>query len=728
MLSPLVATLGVVAVAMSVATSALVRWASHARTGLSAGAALFLLAMMAAMFGGAVLYFHDPGTASLVQGLWVASLVMSLSVLPLFFLFVRDARQRLATGTVAPLGRLAPYFAIAVALVLANELLMGWAFTLAAGGSLGAGGGLAGAGALLVGIVASPWFLFTMALEMALTAFLLRERLPDGLQVILYAQAAIMFLSPTALPGSLWRDVAIYGASAGMIALVVYLMEYLYRHRELNGLQARYTVRLLGVYALMMAGLFLWLRYGSVALFALSVVAEMVLYFEAVLGPERFRSGPPFAWLEHAHWAFALMLNVFLAELFMGALLDVAAEPGVYGPAFPARALSGPWPTALGHAVSNGFWFTALVTGSTWFLLMMGLEMGALVVLKLRESKSLENRIRLGLLLASYAGFAVFFPSLYYRMLWPGAPAGPAVPFLGWSMGIGSAQLAPTLFGAVFGTYLVTGVLATLFGRRAICSVFCTAPLMFQGTTIDAMKSFNRTAPVGRHYLSSRLSKTYAATTSVVMASLVVASVVSYLDAVGRLSLYVDGVDPTVFLFSLYFGVVWYVMFVAIPYAGTYNCVTMGWCYTGTIAQAFQRVGFYRLKVRDIEVCRACTTVDCARGCPVGLTDMPGHFRRTGEYRSSKCCGVGDCAEACPYGNLYLADVRHWIARRLGRPLAPRRGPRLPVVPAATGPKPAAAPTSPVTPPVGTQGARGGAGTRLHEATEVEPRAPAPSL
>jgi polyferredoxin len=120
-------------------------------------------------------------------------------------------------------------------------------------------------------------------------------------------------------------------------------------------------------------------------------------------------------------------------------------------------------------------------------------------------------------------------------------------------------------------------------------------------------------------------------------------------------------------------------MFVTIPYTGNYNCVTMGWCYTGTVAQLFQKVSFYKLKVRSKDVCKACTTLDCAKHCPVGLVDMPGHFRTKGEFRSTKCCGVGDCVEACPYGNLYVHDVRHWIRRRVGLPESPRGTP-LPMV------------------------------------------------
>ncbi|HEV2429177.1 MAG TPA: 4Fe-4S dicluster domain-containing protein, partial [Thermoplasmata archaeon] len=129
----------------------------------------------------------------------------------------------------------------------------------------------------------------------------------------------------------------------------------------------------------------------------------------------------------------------------------------------------------------------------------------------------------------------------------------------------------------------------------------------------------------------------------------------------------VAGADPAYFLYSFYFGVLWFVMFVTIPYTGTYNCVTMGWCHWGTFSQAFSRLGFFRLKVHSPKLCRECTTLDCAKACPVGLVDMPGHFRTTGTFRSSKCCGVGECAGACPYGNLYLSDVRHWIRAALGR-------------------------------------------------------------
>ncbi len=654
------------ALVMAVTTSYLIRWAAEARAVPRAAITVFLLVMMAAMLAGAAIYFAAPGRTSLVTGLWIAAAVMSISVFPLFWVLLRDAARTNAGGTTPPLGRPWLFLGSVATLVLANELLMGWTFSMANGVAFAAGSAADIAGDLAT-VVSSSWFLFTMSAEMALSAYLLRDRFDRPLLWIFGAQALLMFLSPPALADVGWQWTTLLLGSGAMIALFVYVMEFLYRHREFNAALARYFVRLLALYALMMAGLFVWLRYGEPSIFALAIVLEMVLFLDAIVTSEGFRSGPPFPWQLNPRWAFALLGWIFVAELFMGAFLDLRLFGGDWLALVPALPLDGAATTIAYNAFYNGFWFVALVTGSTWFLAMMGAEMGALVWFKFRETQKRELKARLALMMGSYTLAAVYFPSVYYETAFPHLPAGTAVPVLGWSMGIGSAPLAPSVFVVIFVSYLAVGVLALLFGRRVICSVFCTAPLMFQGTAIDSMKSFNRSSPIAHRFLGSRFSRAYSVSMGVTMGSLVVASFVSYLDQAGRLSITILGEDPTVFLFALYFSVLWYAMFVAIPYAGNYNCVTMGWCYTGAITAAFQSLGFYKLKVRDRQVCRDCTTVDCAKACPVGLVDMVGHFRTKGEFRSAKCCGVGDCVGACPYGNLYIHDVRHWIRERATR-------------------------------------------------------------
>ena len=672
------------AAGMAVSVAYLVKWASEARTPLKAGAVVFLLLMMVGMLIGGAVYYAHPSVASLVEGIWVASALMSLSVVVVFLSFLREARldsSRTSPPGAAP-GPRPMFIGSVVVLVLANELLMGWTFQAAAGQALGLSGANLGALVqLLAASVNSPWFLFTMSAEMVLTAVFLRKRLPLPVFVVLVSQSLIMLFSPPALAWASWTALSIYASSVAMIALFVYLMEHLYRHHQLGLAFSNYLLELLAVYGLMMAGLFFWLYYGDGTVFALSIVLEMVVFFAAVVWPEHLSAelAPP--WQLRPNWAFAVLALIFVAEVFMGAVLDVQLDPATYLGGFPVLPLSGTAPVILLNALSNGFWFLATVCASTWFLAMMGVEMGMLVVFKFRETRHLENRIRLVLMMGCYAAFAVFYPSLYFGLVLPNAPAPATVPVLGWPMGLGSYPVATVVFGAVLVTYAITGALSVLFGRRVVCSVFCTAPLMYQGTTIDAMKSFNRTGPVGRKYLSSRLSATYGITTGLVMGSLVVTSLLSYLDSTGALNVFVQGTDPAVFFFALYFSVLWYLMFVTIPYTGNYNCVTMGWCYTGTFAQAFQKIGFFKLKVRSKQVCKDCTTVDCAKGCPVALVDMPGHFRTKGEFRSSKCCGVGDCVEACPYDNLYISDVRHWVRARLGLPLKPARvSQRLPMV------------------------------------------------
>ncbi len=676
------------AAGMVAATAFLIRMCAQARTTPRAAGAVFLIVMMGAMLLGALIYLVDPGTPALIDALWVTSIAMSLGVVPVFVTFVRDAQLQMDSPSeyaARPFRPTTNFALLVIALVLASEFLMGAVFELASGVSLATlGAGPYGGISLIANVVQSPWFVFTMAGEMGLTVALLSRELPRPLVTMLAVQTVIMLLTPTALSNPLWQAVAIYGGSVGMIVIFVLGLEYVYRNREIPAPIASYFVRIFGVYGLMMAGLFLWIGYGLSEVFVLSILVEMVLYFGLVLRPHALATEERISWQLRPNWAFALLATIFVAEIFMGALLDQQIGLQFYGSNwFGSLGMLG-WTGTAGSvayaAFYNGFFFLAAVTASTWFLLMMGIEMGALVVFKLRETKSRETLARLYLMIGSYGAFIVFFPSIYYAAVFPGAPKPSTVPLLGWSMGIGTEALASSVFAVVVATYVLVAVLSMAFGRRWLCSVFCSAPLMYQGTAVDAMKSFNRTSPIGRKYLGNRFSTVYSVTLGVTMAALAGTSLLSYLDTTGVLSVSILGRDPTVFFFTLSFSVLWYVMFVTIPYVGNYSCVTMGWCYTGIIAQAFQKVGAFKLKVHDRQVCKDCTTLDCAKGCPVGLVNMVGYFRTKGEFRSTKCCGVGDCIEACPYNNLYIHDIRHVVGRAFGIEVAKKRPNRLPMV------------------------------------------------
>ncbi len=666
------AILSLLAALMAYTTAVLIRWAASARTASYAAAILFLFAMMAAMFAGALIYYLHPGPVSLAEGFWFAAILMSAFVFPLIYVLTREVRLRTATGAVPPDVPFRPssYVAGTIGLVLANEFLMGWVFSMAAGLSIPLN---LGAAPFLESVVVSPWFIFTMGGEMLLSAHFLRARIRPEVRLVLLFQGVLMILSPPALGSAAWSAVAVYAGSAAMIALVIYLLEFVARHREFSQGFATYALLLAGLYSFMMVGLYLWVAYGWLPLFALVLVLEMVLFFDALLGLERFSAGPPWAWSSSPRWIFGLLATVFVTEVFMGALLDLQVTGSAWLATVPALPLIGPPGAVLANLLANGFWWLATVTASAWFLVMMGIEMGALVYFKIRETRHRELRLRLWILVGVFASTTVLIPGFWSTI--PGAPALATIPFLGWTMGIGSGgALAASVILAVLGTYLTVAGLCFLFGRRALCSVLCgMAPLMYQGTLMDGMKSFNRSSSVGHKYLGSRFSAAFSITGAVALSAVLGVTVLSYLNSVGTLHVAIAGADPTVFLYNLNFGVVWYLLFVTVPFVGTYNCVTLGWCHWGMVGQAVsnRRVGLFRLKVKDREVCKACTTLDCARACPIGLVDMPGHFRTRGEFRSSKCCGVGDCIESCPYDNIYIHDVRHWIRARLGLP-APR--------------------------------------------------------
>jgi polyferredoxin len=291
----------------------------------------------------------------------------------------------------------------------------------------------------------------------------------------------------------------------------------------------------------------------------------------------------------------------------------------------------------------------------------MGAEMGALVVFKIRITREFETKIRLVMVIAAYFVYSIFLPSFLLSN-----PA--SIPFVGWSMGIGTAgAVAPIFLGAILGTYLITGVLSFLFGSRQTCSVFCTAALMYQGTFYDSMKEFNRTSAFGKKLLTSRMSSIYKVVASVAVTSMIIAAILSYLNSVGIISFTFFGTDIAYFLYVFYFNFLWYIIFISIPFVGTYGCVSTGMCHIGLFNQFISRFGLFRLKVKDPQVCMSCETKDCAKACPVGLTDLPGSFIKSGQFRSHKCIGVGDCVSACPYQNEYFYDVRGWLRERIGK-------------------------------------------------------------
>jgi polyferredoxin len=660
--------LWLVAGGMAVLTAWLLKRGSTMKTVTDAGIVLFLLAMMASMFVSSVVYLYDPTFVALFVLVALNMVAMSIGIIPIFMAFAKGDKQLDETRVGGRVSSRAIVIAAIVVLALISEAFMGWTFALISGA---ASTTTQSAFSALVYSMSTYWFIFTMAGEMAVTLYLVGRNFPPVFRLLVGVQIFVMLLTPTAIANSLWSYWTLWANGAVMIVAVVVMLEFLFRNRSPAAGASNYVLRLIGAYALMMAGLFLWLLDGDILLFVMSVVAEMAIYFNIVL-KEKSLVSPPFVnWQTKSVWAFGLLGGIFVAEFFMGGTFDILANGTSYFTTLPFVSLSGSVLTLLGASLYDFVVAVGSITASFWFLAMMGVEMGALVVFKIKYARESETKMRLVLMLAAYAIYAIWLPSFVFSADLQN------IPWVGWSMGIGTAgALSPGIpLLALIMTYVISGGLSFFFGSRNVCSVLCTAAPMYQGTTYDAMSSFNRTSTIGRHNLGSRAPDSFRVVSTLVWVSLLGSATLSYLTSVGVINVAFFGEDISYFFYAFYFSVLWYLIWILTPFVGTYGCVTTGMCGWGTFNGLISRIGMFRLKVRSIDTCIDCKTRDCAKVCPTGQTDLPGQFIGTGEFRSYKCIGVGDCVTACPYENISFFDVRHWLRGKLKRPLASNQGP-----------------------------------------------------
>ncbi|HTW55588.1 MAG TPA: hypothetical protein VMG36_03975 [Thermoplasmata archaeon] len=601
--------------------------------------------------------------------------------------YVRFRRPTGAADATPPSRSGAGIGAIVVALLIVADLLVA-AIAAHLGAPAPAG---AGAAALLL----APGFAVVAALEV-LTVAIARPNLDVRLRFLVGAEAGLILLAPSMLPGAAWERLAGVVGSGLLVAMFVTILQYLYRTKQLPRSTAAFLVGWTVVATVVAAGWFLWDLQRVPGLLGAALVVPLAFALGVTFVAPPVESGERTPWLLHPSGVFLLLLFTFLAEFFLGAVLDLQIAGRGFLQYIPFEAVPA-GAGAAGALAYNGLWFAAAILASAWFLVAIGFTMGPLVLLKAREAHEPAHRYRLYLTVGVYALAAVYIPSFTSSTPLVSIPILSSVPVIGWGFGLrAGGPFEASVSIAVLVMYLAVGVLTVLFGRKALCSVLCGAALMYQGTTINEMRQFNQTSKVGRYFLGSQLSTVYVVASGVALLSLASVSLLAFLHWLPSVQVANGDLDSAALPLpiELYFGGVWFAMFVSTPYIGTYNCATTGFCHWGAISLPFARLGFFRLKVKDKEVCRACTTFDCAKSCPVGLVDMPLYFRTQGEYRSAKCCGVGECVGACPYGNLYHEDVRGRLRKWLGRPAATRPpGTPLPMVPSAA-PHPTAAPPS----------------------------------
>ncbi|EQD32096.1 4Fe-4S ferredoxin iron-sulfur binding domain-containing protein, partial [mine drainage metagenome] len=404
---------------------------------------------MTGMFIGPLIYLAIPGSLSVAGAVEVSLAAMTLLVIPALVVFIDDLVERRGE-------RSRGFILVVTAMtVIVDEIMMSVAFNLV----MDQEGYLEMLHSNPLGFIwsaiSSYWFVFPMALEMLVTIVFMWKELKANAKVVLVVQAALMFLAPTALSSRIWSLATIYISGALMTAFFVYMFEYLYRKQSIKGSLSSYLLLLLLVYGMMMGGIFALLSIRSYALIAIAMVSDMIVYLSASLGPNPLSSGRSRYWIASRTWSFLFLLLVFVAEFFMGAAFDLS----YYGSTAFLQSIglvefSGSPLSYPGTAFYDFFTFFAHVSLSSWFLVMMGIEMGSLVVFKIRTTRELETRIRLGLMLAAYAVYSIYLPSFLLSN-----PS--SIPFIGWSMGIGSGGSFSLIFLIpILLTYLISGILS----------------------------------------------------------------------------------------------------------------------------------------------------------------------------------------------------------------------------------------------------------------------------
>ena len=639
-MSPLfIAAFSSVATLMSIFSIYLISLVKKGADGIQLYLVLYLSGSMLVMFLSLAVYFSYPGIGGIIA-ISLNLVYMVAGLIPLI---------RSVMSEVSIVKRSWLSIGIFAALMVISEAAMGEAIEAFQYHSVGN---------LLLGIE-TPWFLAVMIPEMLFTLLYGRSKIGRPLQSYLIVTFLILSIYPSLFPFSHeFVSAGIWSTSSLMIAATILIYETLYRSRVRKTQETMTTLEIMIIFTLMMSGEFYYFLYDSWYIFDFSMIAGMIWFmYRSIAGPSHIKGN----YLRNTKWTLSFVVMTFIMEWFMGGVLDF--QTGIFRSGISGfiSSLAIGYISPLSH-YGGGFFYDLIslfgsVTGSEWFLIMMGTEMGMLALFKLISSRNRENRVRLALMISAYAIYTIFIP--YFSPI--SSDIG-RIPYM-WSMGIGT--LGPVTPGdlllGIIGTYSVSAIASVMFGSRQVCSVTCTAPLMYQGTFYDSLKTYNRSSRLGRKTLGSKLRPWYMAIAISVWAILLSAAVISYLNYVGLIKFTIFGTDITYFLYVVYFDLIWYIVFISIPIMGSYACVTQGWCSWGLFNQFFSRLGFFRLKVKDANQCLTCKTKDCALACPVGNTDLPGKFIKSGEFRSSRCIGVGDCVEACPYDNIFFYDSRKFF-------------------------------------------------------------------
>lgn len=617
---------------------------------------ILILTMMGSMLNSIAYFLDTPGGfLDIVISVNISMFEMTVAIVYLLWRTVSGRKVNLGTR----------FSSLIASLIIWNEVSMGiLLFSLAYPEMISGYSGTASAVIpyFLSYSVNTYLFIIPMAFEMSVILILFHRKSENFL---FYLVLILMSATAPSISGNYSSvPVGLLVTAFVMIIFMVIFFEKIVRQK--HAMREAFKKNLLAIFSIltfMMAGEFLGtvLNYNfaiSWSVFALSMTISMFFYFYMTFSAGK-EKGKRVGWAKDKKFLFYILLASFIAEWFAGAALSFAI-PG-YPPdgsrgfiAF-SNALGGVNSFNTASSLFDAVYLIGSVTNGYWFLMIMGLEMGSLVIIRTRTLQWKEKKVNLYLALAAFALYTLYYPNFGSAHMYE------ILPF--WA-NVGSLDsLFPFLLLSLLGSYVLYAVLAVLFGRRSYCSTLCPSAVMYGGTLGQSMISFNYESEFSKKHIGSKFKASLYPVIYNSWILLIVVAAISYFSN-GGTTFSAWGVDLSVFYSYFVWNILWYVFFITIPFVGMSPCRRYGWCSTGTFVGFFSRIGLFRLKVKDSHTCVTCKDKPCVSACEVGLGDLPGQFITKGEFRSSKCVGAGSCVIACPYENIYFYDVRTYLKER----------------------------------------------------------------
>jgi hypothetical protein len=243
---------------------------------------IYFLVMMASMSTVGITYVLNITLIGLNEGLVLGNVIM----IPGVFAILWYASKHPGDSMKIPGGRsIRVETWTLVFFVLLNEFVMGWAFVLASGTSpvFGSGSVLQVIALTLYHVTGSDWFLFTLAFEIVISVVLLRKFFSRVFVMVAILQSVILFFVPTAISGKVWTDICVLVEIAVLAGLIAFSYPQLTRNRSSMENYRTYLKTLLILDSLVVVGTLIWATDGNALVLLPCLVAETVLYFNAIL-------------------------------------------------------------------------------------------------------------------------------------------------------------------------------------------------------------------------------------------------------------------------------------------------------------------------------------------------------------------------------------------------------------------------------------------------------------